>query len=219
MQIFVAGATGQTGRHVVRQLIEKKFLVKALVRNIEQARTVLPPTTELIVGDILKPETFEYAISDCNALICATGASPSLDFTSPYQVDYQGTKNLVDVAKAKGIEHFVLVSSLCVSRFFHPLNLFWLVLYWKKQAEAYIQSSGMTYTIIRPGGLKNEDNSDNIIMSNADTLFEGSIPRAKVAQVCVEALLESEAKSKIVEVVTSPEAETKTWKQLFSSIT
>ncbi len=218
MQILVAGATGQTGRHIVRQLIERNVPVKALVRDIAQAKKILPPAAELIVGDVLKPATFEPSLADCNGLICATGASPSLDPTGPYQIDYQGTKNLVDAAKAKGIEHFVLVSSLCVSKFFHPLNLFWLILYWKKQAESYIQSSGLTYTIVRPGGLKNEDNSDNIIMSTADTLFEGSIPRPKVAQVCVEALFQPEAKSKIVEIVASPEAETKTWEQLFSNV-
>ena len=218
MQILVAGATGQTGRHIVRQLIEKNVSVKALVRDVEQAKTILPATAELIVGDVLQPATFESALADCNVLICATGASPSLNPTGPYQVDYQGTKNLVDAAKAQGIEHFILVSSLCVSKFFHPLNLFWLVLYWKKQAESYIQSSGIPYTIVRPGGLKNEDNSDNIIMSTADTLFEGSIPRPKVAQVCVESVFQPEAKSKIVEVVASPEAEGKTWSELFSNV-
>ena len=126
---------------------------------------------------------------------------------------------MVNAAKSHGIEHFVLVSSLCVSKFFHPLNLFWLVLYWKKQAEAYIQDSGIPYTIVRPGGLKEEDNSDNIIMESADTLFEGSIPRAKVAQVCVEALFQPQARSKIVEIVSNSEVEDKTWEQLFNSVT
>ncbi|MBE9043240.1 SDR family oxidoreductase [Pleurocapsales cyanobacterium LEGE 10410] len=218
MRILVAGATGQTGRHIVRQLIDKNVPVKALVRDIEQAKTILPSTAELIVGDVLQPASLESALADCNVLICATGASPSLDPTGPYQIDYQGAKNLVDVAKAKGIEHFILVSSLCVSKFFHPLNLFWLVLYWKKQAESYIQASGIPYTIVRPGGLKNEDNADNIVMSSADTLFEGSIPRPKVAQVCVESVFQPEAKSKIVEVVASREAESKSWNELFSNV-
>ncbi|MGL5796087.1 MAG: SDR family oxidoreductase [Waterburya sp.] len=219
MRILVAGATGQTGRQIVRQLVEKNISVKALVRNRESAQAILPNTVELVVGDVLKPATLETALVDCSVLICATGATPSLNPTIPYQVDYQGTKNLVDAAKAKGIEHFVLVSSLCVSKFFHPLNLFWLVLYWKKQAEAYLEASGLNYTIVRPGGLKNDDNSESIVMSKANTLFEGSIPRPKVAQVCIEALFQPAAKSKIVEIVTNPEAENKTWEQLFSQVT
>ena len=218
MQIFVAGATGQTGRHIVRQLTERNIAVKALVRDSERAKEVLPPTVELIVGDLLKPATFASHLIDCSVLICATGASPSLDPTGPYQVDYQGTKNLVDAAKDNNIDRFILVSSLCVSKFFHPLNLFWLVLYWKKQAETYIQASGLNYTIVRPGGLKNEDNSESIVMKGADTLFDGSIPRPKVARVCVEALFQPEAESKIVEIITKPEAESQTWEQLFSNI-
>ncbi len=219
MQALVVGATGQTGRHIVRQLVEKNIPVRAMVRNLESAKKILPPETELVVGDALKPETIENALSDCSVLFCATGATPSLDPTGPYQVDYQGTKNLVDAAKAKGIDRFIIVSSLCVSKFFHPLNLFWLILYWKKQAEEYIQNSGLNYTIVRPGGLKNDDNSDNIVMSSADTLFEGSIPRPKVAQVCLEALTQPEAESKIVEIIAKPEAPSQTWEQLFASIT
>lgn len=218
MNIFVAGATGQTGRHIVRQLVDRNVPVRALVRNIDQARAIVADAAELIEGDVLKPETFEDALSDCSVLICATGASPSLDPTGPYQIDYQGTRNLVDTAKAKGVEHFIFVSSLCVSKFFHPLNLFWLVLFWKKQAESYIQDSGISYTIVRPGGLKNEDNSEQIIMTKADTLFEGSIPRQKVAQICVEAVYQSESKSKIVEVVTRSDGEAKTWPELFGNV-
>lgn len=215
MKVFVAGATGKTGRQIVKQLIQQDFSVVALVRDQEKAKAILPATTKLIVGDILKQQTFESTLTDCSALICATGASPSLNITAPYKVDFLGTRNLVDAAKKYNTNHFILVSSLCVSKFFHPLNLFWLVLFWKKQAEKYIQSSGIPYTIVRPGGLKDEDNSDNILMSQADTLFDGSISRAKVAQVCVEALSQPLAKSTIVEIVANPNAASTTWSQLF----
>jgi uncharacterized protein YbjT (DUF2867 family) len=219
MKIFVAGATGKTGKHIVRQLIDQDFAVSALVRDRSLGRIILPDNTELIVGDILKPATFESALANCNVVICATGASPSLNPTGPYQVDYEGTKNLVDAAKKQGIEHFVLVSSLCTSKFFHPLNLFWLILYWKKQAENYLQASGIPYTIVRPGGLKEEDNADNIIMSQADTLFEGSIPRQKVAQACIAALSQPTAQSTIVEIVATPDAVSKSWSELFADAT
>lgn len=218
MKAFVAGATGETGRRIVQELVKRNIPVRALVRNLETAKEILPPQAELIVGDVLKPESLRAAIADCTVILSATGAKPSLDPTGPYKVDYEGTKNLVDVAKSKGIEHFVMVSSLCVSQFFHPLNLFWLILVWKKQAEEYLTQSGLTYTIVRPGGLKNEDNPDPVVMSSADTLFDGSIPRTKVAQVCVEALSQSEARNKIVEVVAKPEVPDQSWDQLFAKV-
>jgi uncharacterized protein YbjT (DUF2867 family) len=219
MKAFVAGATGETGRRIVQELVKRNIPVRALVRNMEKARGILPDAAELVVGDVLKPETLSIALGDSTVVLCATGAAPGFDPTAPYKVDYEGTKNLVDAAKAKGIEHFVLVSSVGASQFFHPLNLFWLILVWKKQAEEYIQKSGLTYTIVRPGGLKNEDSSDSVVMYNADTLsLSGSIPRQKVAQTCVEALFQPAAQNKIVEVIAKPEASPKSWEQLFAEV-
>ena len=218
MKAFVAGATGQTGRRVVAELIKRNIPVIAIVRNLEAGQKLLPPEAELAVADVLNPESLQKAIGESTVLICATGAKPSLDITGPYQIDYQGTKNLVNIAKQVNIQHFVLVSSLCVSEFFHPLNLFWLVLYWKKQAEEYLQKSGLKYTIVRPGGLKNEESTQPILMSSADTLFDGSISRTKVAQVCVESLDRTEAANKIVEIVSKPDALDLSWPELFAKV-
>lgn len=218
MKAFVAGATGDTGQRIVKELVKRQIPVRALVRNLDKGREILPAEAELVVGDVLKPASLREGIADSTVVLCATGARPSFDPTGPYKVDYEGTKNLVDAAKEKGIEQFVIVSSLCVSQFFHPLNLFWLVLYWKKQAEEYIKQSGLTYTIVRPGGLTNEDNSKSVVMASPDSLFEGNIPRSKVAQVCVEALFKSEAKNKIVEVIAKEEAPQRSWDELFAQV-
>lgn len=218
MQVFVVGATGQTGRRVVAELVRRGIPVRALVRDLEKARSILPAEAELVVGDVLRPESLRSAIGDSTVLISATGAAPSLDPTGPYKVDYEGTKNLVDLAKASAVQQFVMVSSLCTSQFFHPLNLFWLILVWKKRAEEYLQASGLCYTIVRPGGLKNEDSADQIVMSKADSLFEGSISRQKVAEVCVEALSEAAARNKIVEIVAQPDAVAQSFEGLFAAI-
>lgn len=219
MKAFVAGATGGTGRQIVQELVKRQIPVRALVRDRGKAREILPSSTEIVEGDVLQPDSISAALADSTVLLCATGAAPGFDPTAPYKVDYEGTKNLVDAAKAKGIEHFVLVSSVGASQFFHPLNLFWLILVWKKQAEEYIQKSGLTYTIVRPGGLKNEDNSDPVVMYNADTLsLSGSIPRQKVAQVCVEALFQPLARNKIVEVIAKADAPQKGFEELFASV-
>jgi len=219
MQVLVAGATGETGRRVVTHLKSRDIPFKALVRDQQAAREILPADVELVVGDVLNPASLAAAIAGCTHLICATGAKPSLDPTGPYQVDYIGAQNLVKAAKAANIEQFVLVSSLCVSRFFHPLNLFWLVLWWKQQAEKHLMESGLTYTIVRPGGLKNDDSDGrSLVMAPADTLFEGSVPRFKVAETCVEALLNPSAQNKIIEIVAKEEAAAKSYGELFAGV-
>jgi uncharacterized protein YbjT (DUF2867 family) len=218
MKAFVAGATGETGRRIVRELVSRQIPVRAMVRDLATARTILPAEAELVVGDVLNLDSINTAIGDSTVILCATGAKPSFDPTGPYQVDFEGTKNLVNAAKAHNIEQFVFVSSLCVSKFFHPLNLFWAILWWKQQAEQYLKNSGLNYTIVRPGGLKNEDNPNPVIMSGADTLFDGSIPRQKVAQVCVESLTNPQARNKVLEVVSAPTAVAKSWEELFASV-
>lgn len=218
MKAFVAGATGETGRRIVQELVSHNIPTRALVRDLEKGHEVLPTSVELVVGDVLEPASLRAAIADCTVLICATGAQPSFDVTGPYKVDYEGTTNLVDIAREKGIEQFVMVSSLCVSQFFHPLNLFWLVLYWKKKAEDYLIRSGVPYTIVRPGGLKNDDNSNAILMAGADTLSEGNIPRTKVAQTCVAALTQPTARNKIVEIIAPPDASPKSFEELFAQV-
>jgi uncharacterized protein YbjT (DUF2867 family) len=219
MKVFVAGATGATGQRIVAELCQRQIPVKAMVRNEEQARKLLPTSVELVCTDLAtNTNSLATAIGDCTVVICATGARPSLDPTGPYQVDYLGTKKLVDAARQQNVQHFSIVSSLCVSKFFHPLNLFWLILYWKQQGEKYLQNSGLTYTIVRPGGLKNDDTAGPLVMSGADTLFEGSIPRQKVAEVCIESLFQPAAANKIVEIVCQSTAVSKDWPNLFASV-
>jgi uncharacterized protein YbjT (DUF2867 family) len=218
MKAFVAGATGETGRRIVQELVAQGIPVRAMVRNVELAKAVLPAEAEIVTGDVLQPSTLAAAIGDATVIFCATGAKPSLDPTGPYQVDFEGTKNLVNVAKSKNIEQFILVSSLCTSKLLHPLNLFWGILVWKKWAEEYIQRSGLAYTIVRPGGLMNDNNDDQIIMTKADQLFDGRIPRMKVAQVCVEAAKEATARNQIVEIVAKPDMPSRTIAQLFDTL-
>ncbi|MGB3309912.1 MAG: SDR family oxidoreductase [Nodosilinea sp.] len=219
MKAFVAGATGATGSKIVKQLVSRGVPVVAFVRDAAAARSQLPTEVTLMEGDVTDKDSIRRAIAGCTVLLSATGARPGFDPTAPYQVDFEGTKNLVDVAKETGIDHFVMVSSLCVSRFFHPLNLFFLILYWKHQAEAYLQASGLVYTIVRPGGLKEDDfDSRALIMAPADTLFEGNVSRQKVAQVCVEALYLPQSRHKIVEIVAQENANPQPYEALFAGV-
>ena len=97
MKVLVVGATGQTGRWITQQLGGSDFDVRALVRD--RAKADFADAVEVVVGDVLKAATLRDAIAGCDAIICATGAAPSFDITGPYQVDFVGTKNLVDAAK------------------------------------------------------------------------------------------------------------------------
>ncbi|KNA20665.1 hypothetical protein SOVF_050360 [Spinacia oleracea] len=230
-KIFVAGATGSTGKRIVEQLLSKGYSVKAGVRDIEKAKTAFPtnPALQIVKADVTEgSDKLAEAISDdSEALICATGFQRSWDPLAPWKVDYYGTVNLVEACRKRGVKRFIIVSSILVNgaamgQLLNPayifLNIFGLVLVAKLQAENYIRKSGINYTIVRPGGLKNDPPSGNIIMEPEDTLSGGSISRDQVAEVAVEALIHPEASYKVVEIIASPDAPKLSFEELFGAI-
>ncbi|KMS95996.1 hypothetical protein BVRB_003120 [Beta vulgaris subsp. vulgaris] len=230
-KIFVAGATGNTGKRIVEQLLAKGFSVKAGVRDIDKAKTVFStnPALQIVKADVTDgSDKLAEAISDdSDALICATGFQRSWDPLAPWKVDYFGTVNLIEACRKRGIKRFILISSILVNgaamgQLLNPayifLNVFGLVLVAKLQAENYIRKSGINYTIVRPGGLKNDPPSGNIIMDPEDTLSGGSISRDQVAEVAVEALNHTEASFKVVEIIASPDAPKRSFEELFGAI-
>jgi uncharacterized protein YbjT (DUF2867 family) len=99
------------------------------------------------------------------------------------------------------------VSSLCSGRLFHPLNLFWLVLIWKRLGERWLAESGLEWTVIRPGGLSEKEADlelQGIVFSGADQQQSNVIPRRLVARVCLDALASPAAIGRIIEVTSSP---------------
>jgi len=232
LKALVAGASGRTGREIVKALVAKGVKVRAMVRDPASAAKELPGVdqgVEVVKGDVFKFQTLPRAIGDCNVILCATGSTSLADPLGPFSVDYQGTMNLVSAAKQAGVQRFVYVSSVGVDDVLFPLNLAWGVLFWKKRAEEEIQRSGITYTIVRPGGLLDKPrggdaSAGNIVMKGADSFGlpprsqPGSILRSQVADCCVQALVLDQAAGKVVEVIASDRALPATIPELYRSV-
>ena len=119
--ILVAGATGGVGKRVVRHLLANNYQVRALVRDAKGARALLGDSVELFEGDITLPETLNSQLmAGVSAVICCTGVRvqpvegdtqarekyyQGIKFylpevvDSPEMVEYQGVKNLSEIAK------------------------------------------------------------------------------------------------------------------------
>jgi len=204
---LVAGATGGTGRAIVDRLLKEGLTVRALVRDASSAS--LPPEVELVEGDVYEYGTLPRAVEGCDVVLCATGNRPSVtDPLGPFKVDYIGTGNLASAARNAGAKKFVFVSSIAADELLYPLNLAFGVLFWKKRGEELLQRSGLDYTIVRPGGLKNDGGKLPVVMERENTFGlpparrqAGSILRSQVADLCVEALVIPASSNKIVEVI------------------
>jgi uncharacterized protein YbjT (DUF2867 family) len=150
----------------------------------------------------------------------------------PYNVDWLGAKNQIDAAKKAGIKQFVFVSSMGGTQPDNFLNtigriagddLSGNILLWKRKAEQYLIQSGIPYTIVHPGGLIDKAGGEReVILGVDDELLKEktrSIPRDDVAEVCIQALSQSGALNRAIDIIAREPGvgtPTKDWKAFFS---
>ena len=147
--ILVVGSTGMVGSTICQRLFELGKPVKALVRETSDPAKVAKlsgsgiPTVK---GDLRDPASLKAACQGVETVIDTVSAMP---FSyQPGQndiqiVDVQGAKALIDAAKSAGVKHFVYTSFTMDQDF--PLSNA------KHEVEDYLKTSGLIYTILRPG--------------------------------------------------------------------
>ena len=207
MKLAITGASGKTGYRVAEEAISAGYEVRLIIREKSKIPNSIKGCERYLLSET-NGTTLDYALKGCDGLVIATGARPSIDITGPAKVDYLNIQKQVESCKRQKIKRVILVSSLCAGKLIHPLNLFGLILIWKRLGERSLQTSGLDWTVIRPGGLnENETNlkNQNILFSDEKTQEEGSIPRRLVAKSCIEAIKIKDSIKKIIEITSSEE--------------
>jgi len=148
----------------------------------------------------------------------ATGRAPmGFPDGQPYHVDWLGQRRQIDGARGSGMSHVVLCSSMGGTDKDHMLNKFGAsrkggggILHWKRKAEKYLMETGLTYTIVHPGGLLNEQGGRRKLVVGLDDKLlpeqNRSIPREDVAEVLVQALLSPDYKNRSFDLVSEPDS-------------
>ena len=218
-KILVAGATGGVGQELVRQLLKTGARVRLLVRAEKRARKLFSDGIEIMPGDTRLPDSLPAALAGIRYVICATGTRSPFGKNSPQHVDYEGVRNLAQAARAAGVEHFVLVSSISVTRPENPLNKFGRVLDWKLAGENALRASGLNYSVVRPGGLSDRPSGQVSLQFDQGDRISGMVGRADVAQACLQALLHPETRNATFEMIENPAAPTPPdWAALFAGL-
>ena len=205
-RIAVTGASGKTGWRLVQEARRSGREVTAILRpgsaqpeGLEEARIV---RLELADRDALSE-----ALRDCEALVIATGARPSIDLLGPLKVDALAIRDQIAACRRTDVRRVVLVSSLCSGRWLHPLNLFGLILVWKGLGEHWLAESGLDWTVVRPGGLRETEEDlerEGVVFSAAGEQESNNIPRRLVARLCLDALDTPASIGRIVEITSRP---------------
>ncbi|MFO5491879.1 MAG: SDR family oxidoreductase [Cuspidothrix sp.] len=202
--IFLAGASRGVGKEIAKYLIEKQIPVKALLRTEAAAVELKTMGIYPVLGDALNLTDVEQGIlgnEPIQAVISTLGSLP----TDNIKPDYIGNKNLIDAAVKAGVQKFILVTSIgsgnsVIAMPPQALEALKPVLIEKEKAEQYLISSGLNYTIIRPGGLKSEPATNNGIITENPHIV-GSIHRADVAELVCRCLNSPNTNNKIFSAI------------------
>jgi uncharacterized protein YbjT (DUF2867 family) len=149
--VLLAGATGLVGSEICRILRAENMPVKAMVRATTDPVKTEELTTlgvQVVQGALQDKDSLLRALQGVKTVISTVSCMPfsykpgENDIQS---VDENGVINLIDASKDAGVNHFIYTSFSKNIDFDFPLRNA------KRKVELYLQKSGLTYTILRPG--------------------------------------------------------------------
>jgi uncharacterized protein YbjT (DUF2867 family) len=143
MTILITGATGNVGRQVVQQLIQRGADVRALVRD--PAKANLPESVNLVQGDLLDVDALRHAADGASTLFLLNGVVPD-EFTQALIA--------LNVARAAGIERIVYLSVIHSDRYSNVPHFAG-----KFGVERMLEQMGFGATILRPAYFMDNDHT------------------------------------------------------------
>ena len=209
MKVFVTGGTGFVGKNVVDKLVEHGYEAVILCRDENSLRKVGAYSDKItyVYGNVQDIASLELGMSGCDAVIHLVGIIREIGSNTFESVHYEGTKNVIEAAKLSGIKRFIHMSAEgtgpTAKSKYHKT---------KYQAEEYLKSSGLNYTIFRPSMLfGDEDKNFNVLADLIrkspfiPVIGDGTyrwqpVSVKNVAEVFVSAIENQRAEKKVYEV-------------------
>jgi len=126
MKVFVSGATGFIGSHLVKALASNGYIVHALYRSESKINELNHPNVRLFKGDILNFQSLEKAMEGCTQAyhVAAFANIWEKDPSIIYRLNIEGSMNVIKAAIKNNVEKIVCTSTAGVlgPSDNHPLN-------------------------------------------------------------------------------------------------
>jgi uncharacterized protein YbjT (DUF2867 family) len=184
-RIAVVGGHGKVARHLHPLLAAAGHRPVALVRREEYRAELEGKGAEVRLLDVEGEDAagFAEAFEGCHAVVFAAGGGPDGNIERKRTVDLEGSLKSIEGARRAGISRFVQVSAIGVDAPLPPdTDPVWRAyVEAKRDADAALRSSGLDWTIIRPGRLT-DDPPTGLVALGPD-VERGQVPRADVAAV------------------------------------
>jgi uncharacterized protein YbjT (DUF2867 family) len=141
MTILITGASGNIGRQVVQQLVERGAAVRALVRDPSKAS--FPAGVEVVQGDLLDVQALRRALAGVSTLFLLNGVVPD-EFTQALVT--------LNLAREAGIERVVYLSVIHSDKYLNVPHFAG-----KFGVERMLEQMGFGATILRPAYFMQND--------------------------------------------------------------
>lgn len=156
MRVFVTGASGFVGSHLIPMLISRGFEVSALVRS-ENERVLVDPKAEIVVGDLATRDSWQEELKGEDVVIHLAAEISSKNPGSFERNNVKATENLILAAKKAKIKKIILFSSAAVTSIRKDLYA-----KTKEKQESIIKKSKIEHTILRPSMIYGPGDVKNI---------------------------------------------------------
>ena len=183
MNILIAGATGNTGARLVRKLQEDGHDPIAMHRASSDT-SVLPDNVTLREADLT--ELPDDVCDGADVVVFAAGAGADTDEDMTRKIDRDGAKRLIDNAAKQHVRRFVMLSSVGAGDP-DPESDLASYLEAKHEADEHLKRSGLTYTIVRPVALTDDDETGNVRLGD-EVDPQGKAARGDVAAIMARAV-------------------------------
>ncbi len=144
--ILVVGASGQLGTRIVERLAAAGRPVRAMVRPTSQVAHLRRSGVDLVIGDLMQPESLDAACCDARAVIATANAVAPTHGSSFEAVDDRGYSALIDACVRNRCGRFVLIS-VPITPHDASVPLFRT----KRLIEQRLAASGLDHTVLRAG--------------------------------------------------------------------
>lgn len=205
---LVAGASGGTGQLIANALRAKGMPVRGLTRDPATAPKLEGVTW--VAGDVTRPETLRAALTGVTVVVSAVGAREATGPNSFETVDWEGNRALIDAAAQAKVRQMLLVTagSAGEGAWTDPrLARFGGSRTWKAKAEAHLRDSGLPYTIVAPGGLRDYPAGQQGVKLRARSEYVvGPVSRGDVAALVATCVDNTSCLGKTITVVNDPQA-------------
>lgn len=112
MRALVTGATGFIGSHLVDVLLARGHEVVALVRDATRLKGRSDPKLAVAIGDLTRPDSIASAARGTDVVFHLAAALRARSDADYEAVNAEGTRAVLDAARATGVQRIVYVSSL-----------------------------------------------------------------------------------------------------------